>query len=432
MQTLIRKKRDGQSLTKEELKEIVDGFVSGEIPDYQMSAFLMAVYFKGMTAEETAIFTELMMRSGDVIDLSMIKGVKVDKHSTGGVGDKTTLMLAPLVAAAGVPVAKMTGRGLGHTGGTIDKLESIKGMSVEMSKEEFIQRIQAHGIAVCGQNANLVPADKRIYALRDVTGTVSQFSLIASSIMSKKLACGADAVVIDIKVGDGAFMKDLEDAKQLGTSMKEIGKNMGREIVAVATSMDQPLGRAVGNSLEVIEAIEALKGQGPADLMELCYELGSHMLVLGEVSNTAAEAKVKLKGLIESGAAFEKFKELVGEQGGAVSMIEDISLLPKSNLQIDLLCKSEGYVHSLKAKDVGLASMKLGAGRENKESVIDHGAGIYLHKKIGEAVSPGDVLATLYTNKKEQLEEAKVLLEQAYKIEKEKPEESPLILSIID
>jgi len=301
---LIIKKRNGQALSKDEYQTIIDGFVSGNIPDYQISAFMMAVFFEGMNGTETANLTDIMMRSGELIDLSEIEGIKVDKHSTGGVGDKTTLVLAPLVAAAGVPVAKMSGRGLGHTGGTLDKLESIKGLSVDMTREEFIDKIKAHNIAVCGQNANLVPADKKLYALRDVTGTVDNMSLISSSIMSKKLACGADAIVIDIKVGHGAFMKTLKDAEELAQTMIGIGSKMNRKVIAVITSMNEPLGQTIGNALEVKEAIETLNGNGPDDLTELCLELGSHMLVLGEVAKTQDEAVEILKQLINSGAAF--------------------------------------------------------------------------------------------------------------------------------
>ena len=320
MVELIVKKRKGLELSKEELTSIIDGFISGEIPDYQISAFLMAIYFKGMNSTETAILTDLMMRSGELIDLSEIEGIKVDKHSTGGVGDKTTLVLAPLVAAAGVPVAKMSGRGLGHTGGTLDKMESIKGLSVDMTRQEFIDNVKQHNIAVCGQNANLVPADKKLYALRDVTGTVNNISLIASSIMSKKLACGADAIVLDLKVGYGAFMKTLDDAEELAQVMIKIGAKMNRNVIAVITSMSEPLGYTVGNALEVKEAIDTLQGNGPKDLTDLCLELGGHMLVLGKVSENHEEAVEKLKALISSGKAFDKFKEFVKAQGGDINL----------------------------------------------------------------------------------------------------------------
>lgn len=432
MTDLIIKKRNGQRLSKEELQQIVHGFVSGDIPDYQIAAFLMAVYFKGMAPEETAIFTELMMHSGEVIDLSSIEGIKVDKHSTGGVGDKTTLILAPLVAAAGVPVAKMTGRGLGHTGGTIDKLESIKGLSVEMTQDSFKERVVRNGIAICGQNANLVPADKKLYALRDVTGTVKEYSLIASSIMSKKLACGADAIVIDIKLGDGAYMKTMEEAMHLGKSMKSIGEQMGRKVVCVITAMDQPLGRAVGNAIEVREAIDTLLGNGPEDLTLLCYELGAQMLLLAGAAQSKSEAVATLKSLIHSGKAFEKFKTMISEQGGDIGMIDEPNLLPSSRLKIDFTSPVNGFVTKVKAFDIGIASMKLGAGRETKESQIDPGVGVYLHKKMGESVIKGEAVASLYANDESQVKEAMEWLKKAYNFGDDRPELTPLILEIIE
>ncbi len=428
---LIIKKRNGLELSKEELKSIIDGFVSGDIPDYQVSAFLMAVFFEGMNSDETANLTDIMMCSGELIDLSEIKGVKVDKHSTGGVGDKTTLVLAPLVAAAGVPVAKMSGRGLGHTGGTLDKMESIKGLSVDMTREEFIDNIKKHNIAVCGQNANLVPADKKLYALRDVTGTVENSSLIASSIMSKKLACGADAIVIDIKVGHGAFMKTVKDAEQLAKIMIRIGLKMNRKVVAVITSMSEPLGCTIGNALEVKEAIETLKGNGPEDLTALCLELGSHMLVLGEVAKTQSEAVEILKKLIASGSALDKFKELVKAQGGDTSIVDNPDLLPNTQFSETYKSQSEGYINDLNALDIGLASVKLGAGRETKTSEINHGAGIVLEKKIGDYVNKDEVLATLYSNDQLNFQKANEFMDLAYKITKEKPLLKPLILKTI-
>ena len=428
MVELIVKKRNGLALNKEEIRSIIDGFISGEIPDYQMSAFLMAICFQGMNSTETAILTDIMMRSGELIDLSEIEGIKVDKHSTGGVGDKTTLVLAPLVAAAGVPVAKMSGRGLGHTGGTLDKMEAIKGLSVDMSRAEFINNVKTHNIAVCGQNANLVPADKKLYALRDVTGTVNNISLIASSIMSKKLACGADAIVIDLKVGYGAFMKTLEDAEELAEMMIKIGAKMNREVVAVITSMSEPLGLTVGNALEVKEAIDTLKGQGPDDLTELCLELGGHMLVLGKVADNHEQAVQKLKALIQSGAAFEKFKEFVNAQGGEVSAVDNTNELPSAKFSRLYKSKYEGYVSELNALDVGLASVKLGAGRETKDSVIDYGAGIRLHKKIGDFVTVGEPLAELHTNDESTFEKAEKLMDLAYKFAKENTIEKTLIL----
>ena len=431
MVELIKKKREGAELTRDELTTIIDGFVSGEIPDYQMSAFLMAVCFQGFNHNETAIFTDLMMRSGDLIDLSEIEGIKVDKHSTGGVGDKTSLVLCPLVAAAGVPVAKMSGRGLGHTGGTLDKMESISGLDVDMSRETFIANVKEHGIAICGQNARLVPADKKIYALRDVTGTVDNISLIASSIMSKKLACGADAIVIDIKVGEGAYMKSVENAEQLAEIMTGIGAKMNRKVRAVITGMHEPLGLAVGNALEVKEAIDTLNGQGPSDLTELTLKLGSHMLVLGEVVTTYEEGREKLKELIGSGAAMNKFKELIIAQGGDPAVLEDPDILPVSEFSQKVISERSGYIHELNALKVGIASVGLGAGRETKNSNIDHGAGILLKKKIGDRIEEGETLAILYSNDESSFTNAKELIELAYRIGDEEVPKPPLILKTI-
>lgn len=428
MVELIIKKRNGFELNKEEYALIIDGFISGLIPDYQISAFLMAVYYKGMTIDETVILTDIMMRSGELIDLSDISGIKVDKHSTGGVGDKTSLVLAPLVAAAGVPVAKMSGRGLGHTGGTLDKLEAIKGLNVDMSRQDFIDNIKKHNIAVCGPNANLVPADKKLYALRDVTGTVDNISLISSSIMSKKLACGADAVVIDIKVGLGAYMKSVNNAEALAEMMMEIGSKMNKKVVAVMTSMSEPLGFAIGNALEVKEAIDTLKGNGPKDLTELCLELGGHMLVLGQVAKNKNEGEEILKKLIDSGEAYKKFIELVKVQGGDVNVIDHTELLPNTQFSEIYKSKSEGYISELNALDIGLASVKLGAGRETKDSEIDHGAGILLKKKIGDYVKKDEVLAVLYSNIEANFVKAIEFMDLAYKISKEQPLKTVLIL----
>lgn len=428
MVELIIKKRNGFELNKEEYALIIDGFISGLIPDYQISAFLMAVYYKGMTIDETVILTDIMMRSGELIDLSDISGIKVDKHSTGGVGDKTSLVLAPLVAAAGVPVAKMSGRGLGHTGGTLDKLEAIKGLNVDMSRQDFIDNIKKHNIAVCGPNANLVPADKKLYALRDVTGTVDNISLISSSIMSKKLACGADAIVIDIKVGLGAYMKSVNNAEALAEMMMEIGSKMNKKVVAVMTSMSEPLGFAIGNALEVKEAIDTLKGNGPKDLTELCLELGGHMLVLGQVAKNKNEGEEILKKLIDSGEAYKKFIELVKVQGGDVNVIDHTELLPNTQFSEIYKSKSEGYISELNALDIGLASVKLGAGRETKDSEIDHGAGILLKKKIGDYVKKDEVLAVLYSNIEANFVKAIEFMDLAYKISKEQPLKTVLIL----
>jgi len=431
MVELIKKKRNGLELNKEDYSLIINGFVSGEIPDYQMAAFLMAVYFKGLSNQETAILTDVMMRSGELIDLSKIKGIKVDKHSTGGVGDKTTLVLAPLVAAAGVPVAKMSGRGLGHTGGTLDKLESIKGLSVDMSREAFIDKLKKHNIAICGQNDSLVPADKKLYALRDVTATVDNISLISSSIMSKKLACGADAIVIDIKVGDGAYMKTEKEAEELAKMIIGIGSKMNRNVIAVISAMHEPLGYAVGNALEVKEAIDTLKGKGPKDITDLCLKLGSHMLMLGQVADSYEEGVEKLKNLIASGEGFEKFKEMVKAQGGDINVIEHPELLPNTKFSRTYKSQKEGFINKLNALDIGLASVKLGAGRETKESKIDHGAGILLKKKIGDYVKKNEILATMYSNNQSNFDRAEKLMDSAYQISKTKPLKNPLILRTI-
>ncbi|MEJ2112374.1 MAG: pyrimidine-nucleoside phosphorylase [Flavobacteriaceae bacterium] len=427
----IIKKRNGEALALEEYETIIQGFISGEIPDYQISALLMAIYFKGLNQEETANLTDVMMRSGELIDLTEIPGIKVDKHSTGGVGDKTTLVLVPLVAAAGVPVAKMSGRGLGHTGGTLDKLESIKGLSVDMSRKDFINQVRKHGIAVCGQNANLVPADKKLYALRDVTGTVENVSLIASSIMSKKLACGADAIVIDIKVGYGAFMKTLEEAEELAKIMRDIGSRMNKKVTVVITEMSEPLGYTIGNALEVKEAIETLHGNGPEDLTQLCFELGSEMLMLGNIVSNKAEGIEKLKKLISSGTAFNKFKEFIQAQGGDTTMVKQPDLLPDAQYSKEYKSKSGGFITELNAQDIGLASMKLGAGRETKNSIIDYGAGIVLKKKIGDFVEKEETLAILYSNDQTNFVKAIEFMDLAYKIGQDKPKPKPLILKTI-
>lgn len=429
---IIRNKRNKGSHSQEEINELITGFVQGEIPDYQVAAWLMAVYFNGLNDEETAYLTEAMMHSGDVLDLSSIPGKKVDKHSTGGVGDKTTLIVAPLVAAAGLSVAKMSGRGLGHTGGTLDKLESIPGFSVDLSPEQFIDKVKQHHIAICAQNARLVPADKKLYALRDVTATVDQVSLIASSVMSKKLACGADAIVIDLKVGQGAFIRTMEDAEKLASIMKETASRMGRRLTAVLSDMNQPLGNNVGNALEVQEAIDTLRGKGPSDLTELCLVLGAHMLVLGEKVATEEEGISLLRELIHNGKALQKFRELIQSQGGDESCLENPAALLGNPSRSEFKSTSSGTVQSLNAFQVGLASMHLGAGRETKESVIDPYAGIVLHKKKGDRVSQGDVLATLYAGKNRSFEEAASFLHDAWKIENKECETSPLILKVIE
>ncbi len=428
---LIRKKRDGNALSQPEINQMIAGYVSGTIPDYQMSAWLMAVYFKGLNNEETAWLTDAMMHSGELIDLSSIPGIKVDKHSTGGVGDKTTLVLAPLVAAAGVPVAKMSGRGLGHTGGTLDKLESIPGFRVDLSREEFLYNVASFGVAVCAQSDKLVPADKMMYALRDVTATVDNISLIASSVMSKKLACGADAIVIDLKMGEGAFIKNLQDAEKLASIMKSTAASMGRSLVAVVTNMDRPLGRAVGNALEVAEAIRTLQGDGPEDLTKLCIELGSYMLLLGEKAATIEEGREILLSLLESGVAFKTFEAMVRAQGGNTDVLHNLSLLPQSGVKRAWLSTNQGYIHKVKAYEVGMASLKLGAGRETKASTIDHGAGILFSVTEGAYIKNGDVLAELYAGSEALIEKGIHWLNKSLVIRDTPPEKHPLIIKVI-
>lgn len=401
MVDMISKKRDGHALSSEEIKFIIDGYTKGEIPDYQMSSLAMAIYFQDMTDEERAALTMAMVESGDQIDLSNIEGIKVDKHSTGGVGDTTTLVLAPLVAALGIPVAKMSGRGLGHTGGTIDKLESVEGFHVEISEDEFIQLVNEAKIAVIGQTGNLTPADKKIYALRDVTGTVNSIPLIASSIMSKKIAAGADAIVLDVKTGKGAFMQTVEDAEALAHAMVKIGNQVGRQTMAIISDMNQPLGRAIGNALELKEAIDTLKGQGPEDLTELVLTLGSQMVVLAQKAETLEDARAQLQSVIDNGAAVEKFKTFLSNQGGDASVVDDPSKLPTAKYIFELPAKQSGVVSEMVANEIGIASMMLGAGRQTKEDDIDLAVGLVLHKKIGDKVSEGESLLTIYANQED-------------------------------
>ncbi|MFB5087256.1 pyrimidine-nucleoside phosphorylase [Psychrobacillus sp. PGGUH221] len=427
---IIEKKRDGNSLTKAEIDFFIQGYTNNTIPDYQVSAFLMAIFFQDMNDEERANLTLAMVNSGEQIDLSAIEGIKVDKHSTGGVGDTTTLVLGPLVAACGVPVAKMSGRGLGHTGGTIDKLEAIEGFHVELSPEQFEKQVNELKLAVIGQSGNLTPADKKLYALRDVTGTVNSIPLIASSIMSKKIAAGAGAIVLDVKTGEGAFMKTTEDARELAKAMVRIGNNVGRKTMAIISDMSQPLGYAIGNALEVIEAIETLKGKGPKDLTELCLTLGSQMVVVGEKADSLEEAREMLLKVIEDGSALDIFKRFIKSQGGNDAIIDDISLLPQAKYTINVPAKQDGFITFMEADEIGTAAMLLGAGRATKESEIDLAVGIVLQKKVGDYVKKGESLATLYANT-ENVQEVLDKLTANIEIEDTQKEAPPLIYEII-
>lgn len=419
MVDIIEKKRDGKELTTEEIQFCIKGYTDGSIPDYQMSALTMAIVFKGMSEAERATLTMAMVESGDQIDLSAIHGIKVDKHSTGGVGDTTTLVLGPLVASVGVPVAKMSGRGLGHTGGTIDKLESVEGFHVELENEEFVRLVNQNKIAVIGQSGNLTPADKNLYALRDVTGTVESIPLIASSIMSKKIAAGADAIVLDVKTGAGAFMKTLEDSRELAKAMVRIGNNVGRRTMAVISDMSQPLGFAIGNALEVKEAIDTLKGEGPEDLTELCLTLGSHMVLLAEKATNVEEARQMLRNAIKDGSALETLKVFLRSQGGDDSVVDDPSRLPQASFKIEVEAKEEGYIAEIIADEIGTAAMLLGAGRATKESEIDLAVGLLLKKKIGDQVQVGESIVTIYSNF-EDVQEVKEKIYNSITITKEK------------
>ncbi|MDY0405650.1 pyrimidine-nucleoside phosphorylase [Virgibacillus sp. 179-BFC.A HS] len=423
---IIEKKRDGNELTKDEIDFFVDGYTKGEIPDYQISALLMAIYFQDMTAKERALLTSAMVESGDQIDLSAIEGIKVDKHSTGGVGDTTTLILGPLVSSLGVPVAKMSGRGLGHTGGTLDKLESVPGFHIELSNDEFINLVNNNKLAVIGQSGNLTPADKKMYSLRDVTGTVNSIALIASSIMSKKIASGADAIVLDVKTGAGAFMKKLHDAEELAHAMVSIGNHVGRKTMAVISDMSQPLGYAIGNALEVKEAIKTLQGNGPKDLTELCLTLGSRMVVLAKQAETIEEAREKLTQNLANGQAFAQFKKFLASQGGDGSVADNTDLLPRSKWQIDLPAKKSGYVSEIIADRIGKAAMLLGAGRATKDSEIDLAVGIMLQKKVGDQVKQDEPLLTLHTNTQD-VESVKELLYSSIAIS-EQPVKAPTLI----
>lgn len=424
---IIIKKRDRGRLTREEIEYFVDQYTKGKIPDYQASAFLMAVFFNGMDTDETIWLTEAMLKSGDVVDLSCIPGIKVDKHSTGGVGDKTTLVIAPIVASCGVPVAKMSGRGLGHTGGTVDKFESIPGFRTSLSPEEFVNNVKEIGVAVTGQTGNLAPADKKFYALRDVTGTVENLSLIAASIMSKKLASGSDAIVLDVKIGSGAFMKTIEEAKRLAKLMVDIGRGAGKRMVALLTDMDRPLGNNIGNALEVSEAVDILKGNGPEDLKEICIELAANMLFLAGKGDIDICRRLAIDA-IEQGTALEKLIEMVKRQGGDPKVIEDTSKLPQAPFKFEWKAETTGYIEKMQAEKLGIASLILGAGRKSKEDIIDPSAGIELLKKPSDRIEEGETLAVLHTSKKDSIPEAVSVLKTAISTSANAVLKQPLIL----
>jgi pyrimidine-nucleoside phosphorylase len=425
---LIRRKRDSGELTREEIEELIASYTRGDVPDYQMAAWLMAVVLRGMSRPEIAALTEAMLHSGRVLDFSDLPGRKVDKHSTGGVGDKPSLVIAPIVAAGGVKVPMISGRGLGHSGGTLDKLEAIPGFNVNLSLAEFRRVLEACGCALIGQTAEIAPADKKIYALRDVTGTVESPALICASIMSKKLAEGIDALVLDVKTGSGAFMKNIDDAANLAELLVETGKRMGKNVVALLTDMNQPLGRKAGNAMEVAESIEVLSGAGPADLRELCLELAAWMFFLGERVKTVEEGKKLSADLIASGHAREKFREIVGLQGGDVGVIDDPRRLAHARQTLDVTSPTDGFIAATQCEQLGVACVVLGGGREKKEDTIDPAVGLEFHKRIGDAVMRGEPLCTLYYNSDGRLAEARHLVETAYRIEPEKPKTIPLLI----
>lgn len=431
MNDIIGKKRDGDKLSQEEIDYFVKGYTDGSIPDYQASALLMAIFLKKMDKEETFNLTRAMKYSGDVIDLTEIEGIKVDKHSTGGVGDKTTLIVTPLAAACGVPIAKMSGRGLGFTGGTVDKMESIPGFMTSIEADDFMQQVNTIGLSVIGQTAHITPADKKIYALRDVTATVGDMSLISSSIMSKKLASGSDAIVLDVKCGDGAFMENFEDACTLGKMMVEIGNADNKKTIAVITDMNQPLGSAVGNSLEVIEAIDTLKGKGPSDITELSLTLAGIMIYAGGKAENKEQGYEMAKNALESGEALKKLSEFIESQGGNAEVINDYTLFPQHTYTKDIVCHNSGYINKIAAKVIGLASQHSGAGRATKEEVIDLSAGIFLNKKVGCKVYEGDVLATIYGTDVEKVARSAEEAEKAFVILENEPCKEELIKKII-
>lgn len=426
---LIHKKRNNESLTKDEIEFIISNYVTDNIPDYQMSALAMAIFFNGMNDEEVANLTHAMAFSGETVDLSPIKGIKVDKHSSGGVGDKTSLIVLPLVASVGVPVAKMSGRGLGHTGGTLDKLEAIEGFKIELTNQEFIDNVNNIGMALVGQTANLVPADKKLYGLRDATSTVDSIPLIASSIMSKKIASGADAIVLDVKVGSGAFMKTIDEARKLGSIMVSIGKSLNRNTVAVLSNMDEPLGHEVGNANEIMEVVHVLKGQGEKKLTELSVTLASHMAVLGGKFDSYDEAYAEINKLIENGQAINKFKEFISAQGGNPELVDNLDKLPQAKNHFEIVSPKDGFVGFIDAEKIGLAAMMAGAGRKTKSDPIDHSVGITLKAKTGDKVSKGDVLAILHCNSEDN--ESKSLILDAYDISNEQVEGKEIVFDVI-
>lgn len=431
MYDLIMKKRNGGALTEEEIGYMIAEYTAGRIPDYQMSAMMMAIYFQGMSETETVALTMSMAHSGDMMDLHNITGIKVDKHSTGGVGDKTSIALTPMVAACGVKIAKMSGRGLGHTGGTIDKLESFEGFSTGITAEHFLRQVNEIGIAIMGQTLDIAPADKKLYALRDVTATVDNMSLIASSIMSKKLASGADAIVLDVKTGTGAFMKEEADAFALAKEMVAIGNRAGRKTIAVVSDMDQPLGCAVGNALEVKEAIATLKGEGPTDFTELCMTLGSYMLIAGGRAKEEEEAREMLAKVISDGSALKKLELFVQAQGGNPAMVQDSALLPKATIVEEIPSSCSGFVEKIDCEEIGICSLILGGGRETKESEIDLSVGLILHEKVGDYVETGQSLATIYANDRQKLMMAKERFLKAYHMTEKKVNRKPLIRGLV-
>ncbi len=431
MTDIIVKKRDGEKLSAQEIRFVVEGYTRGDIPDYQMSALMMAILLRGMDREETLELTMAMRDSGETLDLSAIKGVKADKHSTGGVGDKTSLILCPMVAAQGVKIAKMSGRGLGHTGGTIDKLESFQGFKTDISEEKFIENVNKYGIAIAGQTVNLDPADKKMYALRDVTGTVPSIPLIVSSIMSKKLAAGADVIVLDVKTGSGSFMKTAEDARELAENLTAVGKLAGKKTVAVTTNMDEPLGNAVGNALEVREAIEVLRGEKRGEVLELCLTLGACILTEAGIAENDDAARGMLEKGIEDGSALNKLAQLVEAQGGDSSAVFDTSLLPQAPVQLEAVSESSGYVKHICADQVGLVSMHLGGGRATKESVIDLSVGLVLKKKVGDRVEAGESLATIHAQNLESAQKAAGMLKGCYSLASEPVEKPTFIKGIV-